>query len=694
MIRTEIALAATLMCVAPIHSVGLASQDTANDESKQSERTLVVEPSTLTMQVGDRVELKATVREASGEVIDEEVFYFSRKRRSVSVDDEGMVEALSPGSFTIVARTRRAETSDDDSEAGEGQEGRAAVVVRKRLSTEVKVVIMAPPLDRIEIERPAGQMYAGTDVDLVVRAIDVKGGEWTESELEIGSSDPTVASLVGVDRLRIHKAGRFSISAKADDINADGESSVVQMEMNAEANPIASLSLSSSATTARTGDVVHFEAIAQDASGTAIQGVPIQLSFSGTPDDSLGEPAGGQIEQDGRFVAEQPGDYTIVATSGNAYTRTTIRIDERKVGGHFELVGRGKVNEYHTSDLWVWQGIDGRDYAVTGTWGAEGDALFWDVTDPENIERISKITVDARTVNDVKVSQDGRICVISREGASDRKNGIVLVDVSNPREPKIISTFDEELTGGVHNVFIDGDTVYALSAGRRYDIIDISDARSPRTVSKFELDSPGHSIHDVWVTDGLAYSSNWSDGVQIVDVGNGIKGGSPSNPVKVASYAYPSGWNHAAYPFKSKETGRTYVVAGDEAFPYGLSVKDKPTYPRGWLHFIDFTDLDNPDEVARYQVPEAGTHNLWIEDSICYVGYYNAGIRAVDVSGELLGDLYRQGREIAWYLPTDSEGYIPNAPMVWGPQPYKGNIFFSDWNTGLWCVKLVTKEEK
>ena len=37
----------------------------------------------------------------------------------------------------------------------------------------------------------------------------------------------------------------------------------------------------------------------------------------------------------------------------------------------------------------------------------------------------------------------------------------------------------------------------------------------------------------------------------------------------------------------------------------------------------------------------------------------------------------------------DKAGFIANAPMVWGPQPYKGNIFFSDWNTGLWCVKLV-----
>ena len=60
----------------------------------------------------------------------------------------------------------------------------------------------------------------------------------------------------------------------------------------------------------------------------------------------------------------------------------------------------------------------------------------------------------------------------------------------------------------------------------------------------------------------------------------------------------------------------------------------------------------------------------------------------VDVSGELMGNLYRQGREIAHYVPYDPEAYSPNTPFTWGPQPYKGNIFFSDWNSGLWAVRL------
>jgi hypothetical protein len=302
------------------------------------------------------------------------------------------------------------------------------------------------------------------------------------------------------------------------------------------------------------------------------------------------------------------------------------------------------------------------------------------------------VTVDARTVNDVKVSKDGRTCIISREGASDRKNGIVILDCTDPNNVTIITKYTERLTGGVHNLFIDQDHVYALSNGRRYEIINIEDRANPRHVSTFELDTPGHSIHDVWVERGIAFSSNWDDGVVLADVGNGMAGGSPSNPQKISSYAYPSGWNHAAFPYWDEETGKFYVIAGDEAFPNGLYVDDQPTIPAGWIHFIDFTDMQNPKEVARYQVPEAGTHNFWVEGDTLYVAYYNGGLRVVDISGRLMGNLYEQGREIAHFVPYDPEGRIPNAPMTWGPQPHKGHIFISDWNSGLWALELQHPE--
>jgi len=677
------------LLLASVLSISLAgaaaAQEGAGDEPVVEQRVLIVEPAELELEAGETATVTARVEGPDGSVLEEEVMFYSRARRSVSIDEDGHVEALVPGEYTLVARTRRKEQPDEPGEPGEEQESRRETV--KRLTVKIPVVVHRPPVASMELEAPEA-LYAGTVVELVATPRDRRGAARPGAEVSFASDVPSVASFDAHGRLQLHMTGRFTASAESEGVRAE-------LSLESRLNPVHTLAIEGDAEEARTGDVVHFTVVAGDVLGANVHGVPFEVSVIAQPDDDLGAPASGQVRPgdrspgDWRFVAETPGLYTLVASCGDRVARASVRIVERKYEAHLELVGRGSVSDTHTSDLWVWEGLDGRDYAITGTWGANGEAHFWDVTDPSEIERIATIAVDARTVNDVKVGSDKRTCVISREGASNRKNGIVIIDVANPREPEIVGTYDEGLTGGVHNVFLYGQHVFALSAGRRYDIIDISDPGAPRTVGTYELETPGHSIHDVWVVDGLAYSSNWSDGVHVVDVGNGIRGGSLENPVYVADYAYPSGWNHAAFPYHDDETGRFYVVAGDEAFPYGLNTKDKPTYPRGWLHFIDFTDLDNPVEVARYQVPEAGSHNFWIEDDLCYVGYYNGGVRVVDLTGELMGDLYRQGREMDFFLTDDPEGHIANAPMVWGPQPHKGKIFFTDWNSGLWAVELV-----
>ena len=92
--------------------------------------------------------------------------------------------------------------------------------------------------------------------------------------------------------------------------------------------------------------------------------------------------------------------------------------------------------------------------------------------------------------------------------------------------------------------------------------------------------------------------------------------------------------------------------------------------------------------MARYEVPEAGAHNVWVEDDVLYVGYYQGGLRAVDVSGELRGDLYRQGRELSVIKTSDADSRVPNWPMAWGAQLFKGHIYTSDFNSGLWITRL------
>jgi len=639
----------------------------ARASAQATNLTLQVEPEDVRLDVGETIQLNAEVVDAQGQVVpDTSIIFFSRDRAAVSVTRDGQATAHRPGQFTLVAL----------------RPGDGGV---ERLTQSIPVTVPQPPIQEITFGDAPDTLYAGTQQPLTIQAIDASGTTRDDAIVDVQSSDPSVATVSPLGQITTHQEGTVTITAQAEGVRADTTIRVVP-------NPVTSIELRGGASTARTGDVLTFEAVPLDANGEPVPDAPVEYTMNAQPEDNLGPSATGQINEEGHFVAEEPGLYTIMATSGSHTTRTQVRIEPRDMEAEIEVVGRGSVSDVHTSDLWVWEGVDGRDYAITGTWGGNGEAYFWDVTDPSTIVPVDTVTVDARTVNDVKVSADGRTCIISREGASDRKNGIVILDCTDPNNVEIITEYTERLTGGVHNLFIHQDHVYALSNGRRYEIINIEDRANPQRVSTFELDTPGHSIHDVWVERGIAFSSNWDDGVVLTDVGNGMAGGSPSNPQQISSYAYPSGWNHAAFPYWDEETGKFYVIAGDEAFPNGLYVDDQPTIPAGWIHFIDFTDMQNPKEVARYQVPEAGTHNFWVDGDTLYVAYYNGGLRVVDISGRLMGNLYEQGREIAHFVPYDPQGRIPNAPMTWGPQPHKGHIFISDWNSGLWALELQQPE--
>jgi hypothetical protein len=332
-----------------------------------------------------------------------------------------------------------------------------------------------------------------------------------------------------------------------------------------------------------------------------------------------------------------------------------------------------------TTDLWVFEGTDGRDYAYTGTMSA-ATMYAWDVTDPTNPVITDSVKVDGRRQNDVKINADATLAIITSEGASNRRNGFTILDISDAAHPTIITHFTEGLTGGVHNVWIEGDIVYAVHNGTNaVHIVDISDPANPANVGRWQVENSARSLHDIMVLDGLAYLSYWDDGLVVLDVGAGIKGGTPIEPQFVSQYKYRT--QHGAESYGNTHHAiryKNYVFLGDEIFGCSECVNG----PRGHVHVVDVTDIESPEEVGTYWVPEAGVHNLWAEDDKLYVAYYQAGLRVVDISGELRGDLYRQGREIGWYMTEDAEGPNPNKTDAWGPQPYKGNIRYLSWSHG------------
>jgi len=374
--------------------------------------------------------------------------------------------------------------------------------------------------------------------------------------------------------------------------------------------------------------------------------------------------------------------------------------------GSFEVVGRGPVTGTYTSDLWVFRGVDGRSYAYTGTWGTcdgcYGDKLYaWDVTVPTAPVLTDSVQVDARVVNDVKVNQAGTLAVITRESASSRRNGIVVLSLADPAHPVVVSEYWETLTGGVHNTFIDGDLVYAVHNGTSdLHIIDISNPAEPTQIGRWGVPAhPAKYLHDVYVSDGLAYLSYWDDGLIILDVGNGIRDGTPEEPEFVSQYQYryevdgfQYGNTHVAYPY-TNAAGNRYVFLGDEIFPPDFEVDRLDTQPAGYIHVIDLTNLEDPREVAEYRVARAGPHNIWVEDDVMYVAYYNAGLRAVDVSGTLRGDLGGEGREIAAFATSDEQAYIADRPFTWGPQVYEGLVYASDHTSGLWIMRLERDDD-
>ena len=97
--------------------------------------------------------------------------------------------------------------------------------------------------------------------------------------------------------------------------------------------------------------------------------------------------------------------------------------------------------------------------------------------------------------------------------------------------------------------------------------------------------------------------------------------------------------------------------------------------------------------MAWYEPKDGGTHNVWVAGDTLYLGDYQGGLRVVDVSGELRGDLLAQDREIAHVYTGDAKGNFPNAAMAWGAIYRDGRIYVPDVFSGLWVVKVEPKND-
>ena len=639
---------------------------------------IVVTPASRTMTAGDTLRLRAEARDANNNVIPGVTF---RYRLGGGARFEGRVDSLglvTAGSTAILPITVTA----------------TSPTTKPRFEV-IEIHSVPGPAASIEISPAAVRLVAGQRLRLTGRAYSASKDRRND-RVTWSTANPAVATINSAGLITAVGAGTTNVIASVGGVRS-------QLPVTVVPGAISSLTLTPNSVEARAGEVLRFKVDAKDARGRSIADLTPTWTFS---------PGHGTIDPDGAFVGYEAGEYTVTASFGTRSVEATINLVPRDVRRPLTVMGRLPRTRFSTEEVWLHQ--DGK-HAYLGS-GGGGDVLYaLDISDPTNPVVTDSVVTNTRRVNDVMTFPDGKFLVFTREGASDRKNGIVICSIEDPKHPKVIAEFTEGVTGGVHSIFVNkqdkfGTFLYLTNDGTgALHVLDVNDPYHPKQVAEWKTEGrpdAGRSLHDIDLRDGLLYASYWNDGMVVLDVGNGIKGGSPSNPQLVSQFKYDL---NALYKQVEADGGpgfirgthtawrhKNYVFIADEVFPASgvKGAKDAAAgRAYGRMQVIDVSDITKPKSVAWYEPEYGGVHNVWVLGDTLYMGAYNAGFRVFDISGELRGDLRAQGREIAHLNTADMNGRVQNSAMAWGVvvNPKDGLAYVNDNHNGLWVVKIEPK---
>jgi hypothetical protein len=641
-----------------------ALSDSFSHAQQSAAAKVSIIPATAEAEVGQQIQLKTFITDERGRQTEVKAGYWIvLPNEAATVEADGKVNLLAAGDIQIVAIIN-------------GKQARATIRVKAARAAKVEIVPLTEP------------MIVGEQLKLDAKVLDASGGQNKDARLIWRSDNPAVAMVDSAGQVSALATGKATISANADEVSGKLLIEIVSGDLH-------SLKLEPLSATARTGEVIRFAALAKTAEGAPAKFAKVRWSVNGE---------GALIQSDGRFVAEFPGKFEVTASAGEQSVKSVVTVSPRSVALELETVGHIPLGAIQASELWPFG-----NYLYVAT--LKDELRVYDISIPAKPALTETLKLDARSVLDVSLSADGRVGVITREGASNRQNGLLFLDTTDLAHPKILSAFTETISGAVHNAFIDGHYVYLTDdATGSMRVVDFRDAKNPKQVARWELTLPTAKVandhnagmsmgerhlHDVQVKEGLAYLAYWRDGLVILDVGAGIRGGSPEQPKLVSQFRF----NHADLYGKGWLAGtrevfrhKNYVFVGDEVIPAEFDpTKGGRRIGRGMLHVIDVTDIANPRRVAEYVLPEGGAYNVWLQEDWLAMGYYGGEGRLLDVSGELAGNLARQSREVARLQIPRTPELAQVAQFTFGARMFGDLIFFNDVHTGIWITKLKRK---
>ena len=360
----------------------------------------------------------------------------------------------------------------------------------------------------------------------------------------------------------------------------------------------------------------------------------------------------------------------------------------------YDLLAQISLREFGSNsanDNWGWKDPEtGKEYVLLGL---DDGTAFIDISDPENPIFLGKLPTASTTSpwRDIKVYKNHAFIV-----SEAQNHGLQVFDLTKLRNVKNFEIFDAsailEDFGNAHNIWINEASSFAYVMGSNLYaggpvFIDISDPKNPKILGGYSRERYTHDAHVVnykgpdpeFQGKEIFFGSN-SDGgennrIVILDVTDKL------NPSKISTVDYSGpGYTHQGF----LTDDHRYFFLGDELdeLKFGLKTQTR---------IFDFSSLKEPNLHSKYFSNfDAIDHNGYIVGEHFFLANYTAGLRVIDISDVQNKTIFEKG-----FFDTYPSDNNPKFNGVWSIYPFfeSGVIAISDIDSGLFLVKASAIDE-
>jgi len=266
------------------------------------------------------------------------------------------------------------------------------------------------------------------------------------------------------------------------------------------------------------------------------------------------------------------------------------------------------------NDIWGYVDCDNTEYAIMGS---QEYIHFFNLSNPENIKEVGRIHTNNKAIwRDFKTYKNFAYAI-----ADEGTEGLLIINLhALPSQPEIVFQ-DNNTFQKAHNIFIDEPNARLYVAGSNTQrngliVYDISEPDQAKIIGRPNI-GDGNYVHDVYVRDHIAYCSQGWDGFNIWDYSDA------QNP-QLMAYLETIGYNHSSWV-----TGDGKYAFFAEEIPKGvpIGVVDISGMEEGEIELVDEFIMPLIEDSLNVT-----PHNPFVVGDFLVISYYEDGVQVFDIS--------------------------------------------------------------